>query len=140
MRSSSSFLVGWMVVGSGVQDLVLACWFAGMLPNTAGCSVGGVAMLVLACWLGGGAGPQGVPGLVSFCWWAEPGLRVSVCSPLVSQFLKQMTVVSGVSQRWCQPASGWGWITVWMAEGPKVSQTWCCPAGGPGSGPRWSQG
>ena len=48
-----------MVVGSGVQDLVLACWFAGMLPNTAGCSVGGVAMLVLACWLGGGRASGG---------------------------------------------------------------------------------
>ena len=51
-----------MVVGSGVQDLVLACWFAGMLPNTAGCSVGGVAMLVLACWLGGGQGLRGSQG------------------------------------------------------------------------------
>ena len=67
----------------------------------------------------------------------KSGFRISVCSPLLSQLLKQMAAVSGVSQRWCQPAvdGGWGWITGWMVEGAKVSQSWCCIAGGPGQGP-----
>lgn len=60
------------------------------------------------CWLAGewGQGPRGSQGWCLPFWLTKSDLRISVYSLLVSQLLKQMAAVSGVSQRWCQPAVG----------------------------------
>ena len=43
-------VAGWVAVASGAPDLVLAGWWAGLLPDTAGCRVQGIPKLVSAHW------------------------------------------------------------------------------------------
>ena len=70
----------------------------------------GVSLLV------GGAGSQGVPGLVLAHWWAEPDPRVSGSR------------AQGSKSR-CWTAGGWGQFLTQLAAGSGMYWSLCWPAG-----------
>ena len=77
----------WAEPGSGmdgtVLDVVLAWWFAGLIPDMADCGVWHIPNLVSAHWWvrldleKAGWRVQGVSELVQLCCWVRPGPRPS---------------------------------------------------------------